>query len=131
MSSIFSGSKELELALRLAMQGNCLKRNYGCVIRTKDRVIGFGRTHASEPCEKCKRRFALKGHNYDKCPAIHAEQQALLNNRVPKGAVAFLACFDPKKMVEIKNPKPCPTCMKLLKEAGVTHVVTESEVFEL
>lgn len=122
----------INLARILATQGNCKKRNYGCIIMSPSgNVISTGYTHSTTPCEKCKRRFSRSGHNYEKCTSIHAEQEAIAGVEIPEGSIAFLACFDTKTKKEIANPRPCPTCMRLLHQAGVRKVITYSEVIDI
>lgn len=121
----------LALARIEAQKGNCLKRNYGCVIVDPiGRVVSKGYTFTRAFCKKCKRRFARKGHGYDKCTSIHAEQACVSGTEIPFGSVAFLVCFDADKN-EIRNPRPCPTCERLLKWAGVYEVITATEVIRL
>lgn len=125
-------NKYFDLARSEAIKGNCKKRNYGCVIvNPKGQVINFGHTYSITPCEKCKRRFARKGHDYDKCTSLHAEQMCVSGVYVPYGSTAYLACFDAKAFEEVLDPRPCPTCSRLLKQAGVTQVVTPTEVIAL
>lgn len=124
--------EQLSVARIMASKGNCKKRNYGCAIFTSHgHLVNIGVTHAPHECKKCKREKEKPGHGYDRCPSIHAEQHALLNAIIPAGSVAFLACFDAVTREEIVDPKPCPTCVKLLKEAGIREVITIKEVIKL
>lgn len=122
----------LALARIEAQKGNCLKRNYGCVIIDPiGRLVSKGHTHSKSYCEKCKRRFSRRGHGYDKCTSIHAEQACISGIEIPYGSTAFLVCFDAKAKSEIRDPRPCATCARLLKWAGVKTVITATEVIEL
>lgn len=124
-------SEYLALARIEAQKGNCLKRNYGCVIIDAfGRLVSTGFTFSEKPCKKCKRRFSRKGHGYDKCTSIHAEQMCVTGKEIRHGSTAFLACFDAEKN-EIRSPRPCPTCARLLKLAGVHEVITATEVIRL
>lgn len=131
-NNYFDHSLHINLARILATHGNCQKRNYGCVIvNPAGEIVSSGHTHTSEKCVKCSRRFRRKGTGYDKCPSIHAEQQAVAGHEIPYGSIAFLACFDAKTRKEIVDPHPCPTCEKLLRSAGVKEVITFTEVITL
>lgn len=124
--------KFLDVAYAIAQKGTCLKRNYGCILTNEDGVfLSSGYTIAPEPCKKCNREECMSGQNYDFCPSVHAEQAALIGIRLPVGLTAYLACVDARTGNEVKNPKPCPTCTKLLRHAGVTKVITRTEVIEL
>ena len=123
---------QLSVARYAATAGNCKKRNYGCTIFSpQGNMISFGVTHSSEGCEECARKNEASGHGYDNCPSIHAEQAALINKIIIPGSTAFLVCIDAATGKEIPNPRPCHTCEKLLKEAGVCEVITPSEVIKL
>ena len=122
----------LNIARIYAAKGNCKKRNYGCVIVLPNgEIVSAGSTRSmGNPCFKCKRRFSRKGHGYDKCPSIHAEQEALVGISIPYGATAFLFCIDDANHA-VDNPRPCPTCEKLLRFAGIKEVITLTEVIKL
>lgn len=122
----------LDMARKMAKKGNCKKRNYGCIIVNPVGVaIVEGCTHSQHTCDKCKRRFSRRGHGYDKCTSLHAEQMCVTGRSIPYGSTAVLACYDAKTGKEIRNPRPCATCERLLKFAGVVQVVTETEVLFL
>lgn len=119
-------------AVDIARRGNCLKRNYGCVIvNTKGEITSFGYTHHDDNHKTCRRRFARKGHGYDRCTTIHAEQMAVAGVPVEKGSLAVLACVDGKTKSIVKYPRPCATCARILKSAGVRSFVTTSGVHTL
>ena len=131
-SNLSTHPEQLSVARIMATKGNCKKRNYGCAIFSPHgHLVSMGVTHANRECKTCKRAKEKPGHGYDKCPSIHAEQHAILNVIIPPGSIAYLACFDAVTRQEIIDPKPCPTCAKLLKEAGIREVVTISEVIKL
>lgn len=132
MSNLIEFGEQLSVARLAALAGNCKKRNYGCAIFSPNgNLISYGYTHSANACKECARKREVSGHGYDKCPSIHAEQAALLNTIIIPGSTAFLVCFDAATGNEIIDPKPCHTCAKLLKEAGIREVITISEVITL
>lgn len=64
-----------------------------------------------------------RGSDYSSCPAVHAEQMALLDaGRAAMNAQLFYAAVDPALGHMIARP-PCITCTKLLLAAGVYPLV--------
>lgn len=121
----------LDISKMYALTGTCKRRNYGCVVvDPKGILVSRGATTSKIPCTTCKRRFSRKGHGYDKCPSIHAEQFCVTGVKIPKGSIAYLTCFDAVSGKEILNPRPCATCERLLKLAGISKVITRTEVID-
>ena len=130
--TIKSWAPYLDKAREMAQKGNCKKRNYGClIVNPCGTIIAQGCTHSHHACDKCKRRFSRRGHGYDKCTSLHAEQMCVAGTAIPYGSIAVLACYDAKTGEEIRNPRPCATCARLLKFSGVVQVVTNTEVLFL
>lgn len=126
----------LDIALAVSKRSTCLKRHYGCVIVKDDVIVATGYNGSPRgevnccDCDLCKRANAIRYESYDDCPAVHAEQNALLSvDRMhSQGATLYLACeqvyMDLKKGIEDPNPKPCNLCSKMIKNAGIMRVVT-------
>ena len=137
----------LDIALAVSKRSACLRRHYGCVI-VKDDVIGEtgynGSPRGEVDCCDCgvwKRAEAKRYEGYENCPAVHAEQNALLavDRAHSQGATLYLACeeFDyytypdgsyELKWSEDKYPQPCNLCEKMIKNAGIMRVVTRSGI---
>ena len=135
----------LNIALAVSKRSTCLKRHYGCVIVKDDMIIatGYNGSPRGEEncCDRgtCKRAEAERYTSYENCDSVHAEQNALIAADGHKliGSTVYLACeefkLDEEKsamweediydFVEDKNPIPCPTCKRMLKNAGVMHVI--------
>lgn len=112
----------LAIAFLAATRGTCIRRRVGCVLVNERRHIlatGYngvarGRVHCiSSPCAGSN--FA-SGHGLDKCEAIHAEQNALLQCR-DVYAVDTVFC----------THSPCITCTKLLLNTGAKRIVFANE----
>lgn len=130
----------LDIALAVSKRSPCLKRHYGCVI-VKDNIIiatGYNGTPRGEVncCDigECKRNDAERYSGYEKCNAVHAEQNALIAASRDRliGSTVYLACEEAEDIfgdkidvawVEDKNPLPCNICSNMLKNAGVIRVV--------
>lgn len=127
----------LNIALAVSKRSTCLKRHYGCVIVKDDVIVATGYNGSPRgeenccDCGTCKRANAEKGKGYDDCPAVHAEQNALLSvdRAHSQGATLYLACeeYFPFGDVyyEVGDPKPCSMCAKMIKNAGIMRVVTQ------
>lgn len=135
----------LDIALAVSKRSTCLKRHYGCVIVNNDIIIATGYNgspRGEENCcdiGECKRADAERYSGYEKCNSVHAEQNALIvaNHNSLIGATVYLACeefkLDENKSAmwaediydfcEDKNPVPCPLCMRMLKNAGVSKII--------
>ena len=90
----------LDIALKVAARSTCLKRKYGCIIVKNDEIIATGYNGSSRGEEnccdngKCKRKDSERYTGYESCPAVHAEQNAMLevSRKDMIGATLYLAC---------------------------------------
>lgn len=142
----------LDIALAVAKRGTCLKRHYGCVIVKDDIIIatGYNGSPRGEEncCDRgtCKRANAERYSGYENCDSVHAEQNALIAASRDRliGSIVYLACEgyglnkeksaihseDIYEFVEDENPVPCPLCLRMLKNAGVSKVINRKGEIE-
>ena len=135
----------LNIAREVSKRSTCIKRHYGCVIVKNDVIIATGYNGSPRGDENCcdrgtcKRANAERYSGYENCDSVHAEQNALIAADYDKliGATVYLACEEYKlhegksflwnesiyEFVEDTNPKPCPLCMRMLKNAGVSKII--------
>lgn len=129
----------LNIAFEVSKRSTCLRRHYGAIIVNNDEIIatGFNGNPRGECncCDSgiCNREGAERYKDYDKCNAVHAEQNCMLEvaRKDMIGATLYLSCesFELSKTgVRDKNPKPCKTCMNMIKNAGITRVINEEGV---
>lgn len=132
----------LDIALAVSKRSTCNRRHYGCVIVKDDVIIATGYNGSPRGevncCDYgyCTRAEMPRYQGYEKCPAVHAEQNALLSvDRVhSQGATLYLACETVREGTfgsweEDTNPVPCSLCWRMIKNAGITKVVNrEGEV---
>ena len=122
----------LSIAASVAKRSTCLRRQYGAVIIKNDEIISTGYNGAArgEPncCDtgECWREAnnIPHGEQYEKCVAVHAEQNAIISaaRRDMLGSTLYLAGFDMNG--EIASPRPCIICGRLIKIAGIVEVVS-------
>ena len=137
----------LDIALAVSKRSTCLRRHYGCVIVKDDVIVATGYNGSPRgevnccDCGVCQRADAERYSGYEKCPAVHAEQNALLSvdRAHSKGAKMYLACeeFDyytyPDGSYEIKwsedkYPQPCNICQRMIQNAGIDKVINRSGI---
>lgn len=133
----------LNIALAVSKRSTCLRRHYGCVIVKDDVIVATGYNGSPRGCDnccdtgKCHREDSVRYQGYEKCQAVHAEQNALLSvDRVhSNGATLYLACEglsmgDWGLWEEDTSPMPCNICKNMIINAGIVRVVTrEGEVY--
>ncbi len=123
----------LGIAMAVAARADCRRRQFGCVIVNKNRVVstGYNGGPAGGPsclAGECPRglltyeqsKGAHQGnHDYSDCISLHAETNAIAyaNRTDTEGATAYINGPIGPWVV-------CDMCGKLLTAAGVTRVVT-------
>ena len=122
----------LSIAAAVSKRSTCLRRQYGAVIIKHDENISTGYTGAArgEPncCDtgECWREAhnIPHGEQYEKCVAVHAEQNAIISaaRRDTIGSVLYLAGFDANG--ELASPMPCAICSRFIKNAGIIEIVS-------
>lgn len=132
----------LNIAKAVAERSTCLHKQYGAVIVNNDEIISTGYNGAprgeTNCCDagECYRdthdvpasaESAKHGAQYGTCVAVHAEQNAIISasRRDMKGATLYLACLN-----ETVDPAPCNYCDRMIRNAGISRVVTEVDVKE-
>ena len=124
-----------------AARSTCLRRQYGAVIVADDEIIAtgyngaprgeanccdVGRCYCKEHSTPIDAHAARHGDQYGTCVAVHAEQNAIISapRRAMRGATLYLACLD-----DSIDPAPCNICDRMIKNAGITRVVTRAGTF--
>lgn len=124
----------LDIALAVAKKSTCLKKQYGAIIIKDDEIIatGFNGPPRSEPhCITCtKKQGTGDVDEYCSCPAVHAEQNAIISaSRLEMlNATIYLAGYDIKTGQEYKEALPCEICLRLIKNVGIRYVVNRTGV---
>lgn len=122
----------LDIAATVAMRSTCLRRQYGAVIVQNDTIIATGYNGSArgetnccdtDECYRVKHNIP-HGQQYEKCVAVHAEQNAIISaaRRDMVGATMYLAGWENGKRIK---PEPCLICRRMIINAGIARVVTE------
>lgn len=123
----------LNIALAVAQRSTCIRKRYGAVIVKNDEIIATGYNGAPRGelnCNcigKCARVNYKHGEGYALCPAVHAEQNAIISasRNEMLGSDLYLAC------IENPEPEPCVICRRMIKNAGISRVVTMKGVIDI
>lgn len=124
----------LEIAKAVARRSTCIRRQYGAVIVKDGEIIATGYNgspRGSVNCsdiKKCFRPNSEHGEDYHICKSVHAEQNAIIS--APRWRMLdsslYLVCL--KGDEELTDIEPCDICMRLIKNAGIKHVITRERI---
>ena len=128
----------LQIADAVSIKSKCLKKHYGAIIVKNNEIIstGFnGPARGEDHCAKCTKVGSDKDIvEYSSCPAIHAEQNAIISasRQDMLGSVLYLSGRDVSGSIdEIGLPiaaRPCEICLRLIKNAGIEKVINKNGV---
>ena len=113
----------INLAKEISKRSPCLKLKVGAIIVKDDSIIstGYNGPHRGYPhCTECSRKNIPDGKSYDEaCPAIHAEENAIINaarNGISvKGGEMYL--------YNLLGLEPCYRCKRVLINSGINKVI--------
>lgn len=143
MSRVSKEQYYLDIAFAVSKRSTCLKRHYGCIIVKNDQIIATGYNGSARGeincCDKgeCPRiNKPSNSGNYSDCPAVHAEQNAMLScSRIDMiGSVMYLDGEEIKVprytniWGRIKNVVPCPICERMIRNSGIEMVITRKGI---
>ena len=124
----------LSIAAEVAKRSTCLRRQYGAVIVKNDEIIATGYNGAPRGDENCcdvgscwrDRHNIPHGEQYEKCVAVHAEANAIISasRNEMLGSTLYLFGYEGFDK-PIENPEPCIMCNRLIKNAGINHVINK------
>ncbi len=123
----------LLVAATLALRSTCRRRKYGAVIVNEDYKIvssGYNGAPVDEPhcidgvCWREEHKIP-HGEQYEKCVAVHAEQNALISGDPQEmyGADIYIVGYDCTEHTFIPGI-PCGICSPMLHNAGIENYIT-------
>lgn len=120
----------LDIAKQVAARSTCIRRQYGAVIVKDDEIISTGYNGSPRGELNCcdiggcwrEANNIPHGEQYEKCVAVHAEQNAIISasRQETMYSVLYLAGFENGKVIDAA---PCDICCRLIKNAGIIEVV--------
>jgi dCMP deaminase len=122
----------LEIAKAVSRRSTCLRRKFGAIIVKNDAVVSSGYNGTARGVINCLEIGCLKNEveaphysAYDFCPAVHAEENAIINaarhGTSILGGKIFIYSELPNG--DISEAKPCDRCKRALINSGIVTVV--------
>ena len=122
----------LDIAAAVAARSTCIRRQYGAVIVKNDTIVSTGYNGTARGLVNCcdlnecyrEAHNIPHGQQYEKCKAVHAEANAIINASREEmcGAILFLAGFENGERT--KNPTPCEMCSRMITNSGIRKVIS-------
>jgi dCMP deaminase len=110
----------LDMARVLAQRSTCLDKQVGCVITNSDNVIiATGYNGAPRGVIHCTDKGYCVKEKFDdpyECPSAHAEQNALLQCRVPEQIYTVYVTLS-----------PCISCIRIIMNTPCSRIVFQNE----
>lgn len=124
----------VNIAHAVSERSTCLRRHYGVVIVNNDEIIATGYNGNPRGMKNCCEIGVCSkedvNHNsspdsYNICRSVHAEMNALISASRSDtiGATLYIYGFDVDEQVALDNPVPCPICLRMIQNAGITRIV--------
>lgn len=126
----------LNIAKTVGQRSTCLRRKFGAVIVVDDTIVSTGYNGPARGVANCEDVGCAKNlanipsyKGYDVCPAVHAEENAVINaarsgTKVLGGILYIVGQSPDGKPVP---SHPCDRCKRVLINAGIKKVITEDE----
>lgn len=122
----------LDIAAAVAARSTCIRRQYGAVIVKNDTIVSTGYNGTARGLINCcdlnecyrEAHNIPHGQQYEKCKAVHAEANAIINASREEmcGAILFLAGFENGE--RMKNPMPCEMCSRMITNSCIRRVIS-------
>jgi len=114
----------INIAKVVATRATCLRHDVGSVIVRDKRILATGYNGAPRGTEHCLEIGCIRikenipsGKNHEKCRAVHAEQNAIIQAAIHGVGIAGATLYC--------THQPCVLCAKMLINSGVERVVFE------
>ncbi len=124
----------LDIALSVAARSTCLRRKFGAVIVKDGTIVGTGYNGTARGVVNCHEVGCIKdqmhspqGSAYDFCPAVHAEENAIINSdrSARVGATLYIAGRD--NSGNLTMAVPCQRCRRKIMNSQIADVVILSD----
>jgi len=124
----------LDIALSVAARSTCLRRKFGAVIVKGNTIVGTGYNGNARGVINCYEVGCIKDMKglpansaYDLCPAVHAEENAIINSsrgdRI--GAKLYIAGLNPDG--SYTRADPCQRCKRKVINSEISEVILLDE----
>ena len=124
----------MNMAKIVSTRSTCIKRQVGAVIVKDKELIATGYNgavrglpHCIDLYEECPRIKvgAHRGERYDLCPALHAEQNAIISasRKETIGSDLYMVGINAKTGEVEPNSSSCMMCKRVVINAGINRVI--------
>ncbi len=127
----------LNIARAVSKRSTCMRRQYGAVIVKNDEIISTGYNGSHRGADNCcdvgvcwrEAHGIPHGQQYEKCVAVHAEQNAIISAARSDmiGSTLYLAGFEGENEIVAE---PCLICHKMIMNAGIARVVNINDLLQ-
>jgi len=136
MKRISKDEYYLQIAKAVAKRSICIESRwgFGAIIVNNDTIVSTGYAGPARGvinCNEaggCGRNILKLNHNElsDYCPSVHAEENAVVNAARHGSSVldGTMFCLGTDNKEKVKPCTPCPSCKRVLINAGIKEVVT-------
>lgn len=138
MKRVSKSNYYLDVAKVVTERSTCLKRQYGAVIVNNDEIISTGYNGSPRgETNCCNNGYCNRMHvehnsgNYSDCHSVHAEQNAIISASRKDMIGSTIYLFGYENGEPIRNAEPCPICERMIKNAGIKHIVTIDKITHL
>lgn len=117
----------LGIASSVALRSSCSRRKFGAIIVSNDTIVGTGYNGTARKTMncgvdiRCLKDIAGEKHleSYEYCPAIHAEQNAIIqtNPTLRVGSTMYLSPADKKD-----GDRPCHLCRRFILQGQLKDI---------
>ena len=125
----------LGIAESVCQRSPCIRRQFGAIVVKDDSVISTGYNGPARGVVNCNQVGCLKDEldlppykRYDSCPAVHAEENALINAARQGTSVLGGTLYlygQQYDTGEVFEGRPCDRCKRAIINAGIEKVITK------
>lgn len=127
----------LKIAEEVSKASKCRRSHFGVIIIKHDMIIGTGYNGPARGvphCDPCRRKDDAHGVGYEKCIAVHAEVNGIVQSGGRAGclgAIMYINSHNKKfNGTAAYNPSmgdffPCANCARLIINAGIEWLIQE------
>ncbi len=124
----------LNIALSVAARSTCTRRKFGAVIVKDSTIVGTGYNGTARGVVNCHEVGCIKdimsspqGAAYDYCPAVHAEENAIINSDRSDRIGATLYVAGISNDGNLTMALPCQRCRRKIMNSQIKNVVIMSD----
>ncbi|MEM2874328.1 MAG: dCMP deaminase family protein [Candidatus Nanoarchaeia archaeon] len=131
----------LNIAREVASRATCIRRHFGALIVQNKQIISTGYAGAPRDTPNCcdlgkcyrQERKIPSGTHYELCRSVHAEMNAVIHAGRERtiGAKMYIYGIDLENNNKIIEGRPCLLCKRIIINAGITEVITQTETGEI